>query len=217
MMRFTFCAFVCVLGLSPISAQEGEDLSARIATESQLGLFATALAETEWKTALAGAGAYTIFAPTDDAFAAAFARLDTTKEEFFTNSERLSSLLSYHILAEAQSLAELRGRSSIMPERRSSLVLSIREGELLLNDEARILRGDIAASNGWLHIVDTVLLAPGEFAIADADNAAYLRFGIAVVVTIMAFYLGSVSWRWRMVQRETDAIRRRLEERNAST
>ena len=212
-MRFLFCAFICVLCLSPIFAQEGDDLSARIATESQLGVFAAALVETEWEAALAGVGAYTVFAPTDDAFAAAFARLDTTQEEFFTNSERLSSLLSYHILAEAQSLAELRGRNSVMPQRRSSLVLSVHDGELLLNDEARILRGDIVASNGWLHIVDTVLLAPGEFAVADPDNAAYLRFGIVVVVTIMALYLASVSWRWRMVRRETDAIRRRLEGR----
>lgn len=212
-MRILVSVSLCLLCISPIFAQEDGDLIQQIATEEQLGIFAAALQQTEWGSRLADAGPYTIFAPTDQAFAAAFERLGTTQEEFFSDGERLRSLLSYHILAEAQNLAELSARSSVMPLRRSSLVLSLQEGDLLLNEEARVVRGDITASNGWLHIVDSVLLAPGEFAIADADNASYLYFGLAAVTVIMLFYLASVFWRWQMVKRETNLIRLRMEER----
>lgn len=217
MKRILFILCLCALSISSLLAQESADLNELIAAEPKLRRFAAALAATEWDELLGGDGPYTVFAPTDQAFAAAFARLETTEAEFFADSERLSSLLRFHIIAEAHAIAELSERTSVMTERRSSLVLSIRDGQLLLNEEARILNGDIAAANGRLHVVDTVLLAPGEFAIADAENSAYLRLGIAIVSAIAALYLASVAWRWRLVQQEEAALRGRLSEREGET
>ena len=209
-MRILILFIVCLICSVSISAQGEIDLFERIETEDQLGIFTSALEISGWKQTLQENGPFTVFAPTDEAFSRVFVRLDTTQEDFFADAERLYSLLSFHIVSEARSMDELQSRSSLMPLRRSSLVIELRDGELLLNQEARILSGDLPATNGWLHIVDTVLLAPGEFAIAEADNASYLRLGLVAVLLILLSYLASFIWRWRMVDRETQLIQKRL-------
>ena len=209
-MRYLILVIACLLCSVPISAQDESDLFKRINSEDRLGIFTIALERSGWKQILQENGPFTVFAPTDEAFSRAFVRLDTIQEDFFADEERLYSLVSFHIVTEAQSTDELRSRSSLMPMRRSSLVIDLHDGELLLNQEARILSNDLQASNGWLHIVDTVLLAPGEFAIAEADNASYLRLGLLAVTLILLSYLASFIWRWRMVGRETLLIQKRL-------
>ena len=205
--------FLCVLCISLTFAQEnGKNLVEITAANPELSLFAAALAQTQWGATLEGDGPFTVFAPTDDAFATALERIDFSQELLFSDTARLSSLISFHILDGALSLAELGERSSVMPLRKTSLVISIDEGRLLLNEEALVLQGDLEAANGRLHIVNAVLLAPGEFAVAEADNLLYLVFGIIVVTIIMVTYLGSMVWRWRMVQRERAAILLRLSE-----
>ncbi|MCY4106550.1 MAG: fasciclin domain-containing protein [Chloroflexi bacterium] len=211
-MRPFILLFLGWLCIWPVSAQEDADLIAIIVAENDLSIFHEALAETDWGLTLTQDGQFTVFAPTDEAFARAFERLETTKEDFFAHPDRLASLLSFHVVAGAMSLEELRGETSVMPYRRSSLVIDRQDDELLLNREARVLQGDLAASNGWLHIVDTVLLAPGEFAIEIADNLSFLVLGLAVVALLVSGYLSSLFWRWRLVNREATLLRSRIKE-----
>lgn len=211
-MRIIIVLLLAWLCIWPVSAQEEPNLIETIVAENDLSIFRDALGETDWSLTLAQEGPFTVFAPTDDAFARAFERLETSQEALFANPDRLASLLSFHMVAGAMSLDELRVESSVMPYRRSSLVIDLHEGELLLNKEAQILQGDIAASNGWLHIVDTVLLAPGEFAIEIADNFSFLVLGLAVVALLVGGYLTSLIWRWQMVNREVAMIQNRIEE-----
>ena len=199
-MRNLFLVIAFFIGSVAIFAQGESNLYKRADSEEQLSIFTTALELSGWKQTLEEDGPFTVFAPTDEAF--------------FADTERLFSLLSFHIVSEAQSMEELRTRSSLMPMRRSSLVIDVMDSELLLNRDARILSHDLAASNGWLHIVDTVLLAPGEFAIAEADNVYYLRLGLFAVFLILLSYLASFIWRWHMVGRETVLIQKRLSREN---
>ncbi len=204
-------SLVAISCWASLSAQETTDPIAILQEAPGYGVFTTALQETEWGEFLE-TNPFTIFVPSDEAFADFFIRVGMTRETLFANQARLRSLISFHILSEAYSLAELQSFSSVMPERRSSLPLGFLDDEWLLNGEARVLQGDQQVGSGWLHYVDTVLLAPGEFAIADAENAEYLNLGVGAVILISVVYLASLYWRFRVLRAEGAVLRRRLNE-----
>jgi uncharacterized surface protein with fasciclin (FAS1) repeats len=105
---------------------------------------------------LKGAGPFTVFAPTDDAFAALPAG---TLENLLRpeNREQLRALLTYHVVAGRQTSAYLARNTHPRTVQSGQLRVRARRGAVTVNN-ARVLTADIQASNGIIHVVDTVLM-----------------------------------------------------------
>ncbi len=115
---------------------------------------------------LTGAGYYTVFAPTDAAFAAALEALGTTAEALLADTETLTTILAYHVVpghfaAETViAVASAEGGVNIATALAGTTVnVSVVDGAVMVND-ATVVATDIHASNGIIHVIDSVLL-PG--------------------------------------------------------
>lgn len=102
-----------------------------------------------------GSGPFTLFAPTDEAFA----RLPAAELEDLLrpeNREKLRGVLIYHILPEKVMSAELAGLREARTLKRTRLKIE-GDGGLVKVDGAAVVRRDVAASNGVIHSIDTLL------------------------------------------------------------
>ena len=114
-------------------------------------LKAAGLAET-----LQGPGPFTVFAPSD----AAFAKLPAgTVESLLADKEKLASILTYHVVAGKVMAGDIVKAGHAMPTTVNGQPLDIvvRDGSVYVNG-ARVVSADIAASNGVIHVIDTVLM-----------------------------------------------------------
>ncbi len=109
---------------------------------------------------LSGEGPFTVFAPTDAAFAAAIEALGTTPEELLANPD-LGSILTYHVVAGAVPAADVVGLDGQEVETvNGATVLITIDGENVMVNDANVVTTDIMASNGIIHVIDAVLLPP---------------------------------------------------------
>jgi len=109
---------------------------------------------------LKGEGPFTVFAPTDDAFAKLPAGTveDLLKAE---NLETLKNILLYHVVAGkvmAADVLTLDGKSADTALEGQQLAISIKDGKVYLNETVQVIITDIETSNGVIHVIDTVLL-----------------------------------------------------------
>jgi len=112
---------------------------------------AAGLAET-----LQGPGPFTVFAPTD----AAFAKLpDGTVTALLANKEKLASILTFHVVSGKVMAADLIKSNGATPKTVNGLPLDIvvRGGKVYVNG-VNVVTADVQASNGVIHIIDAVLL-----------------------------------------------------------
>jgi len=104
--------------------------------------------------ALKGEGPFTVFAPTD----AAFAKLPAgTVEALLADVPKLKEVLLYHVVAGKVMASQAVGLSSATTLQGGDLTLSV-SGNSLKVDNATVVGADVVASNGVIHIIDTVLL-----------------------------------------------------------
>ena len=99
---------------------------------------------------------FTVFAPTDEAFA----KLpEGTVEELLKpeNKEKLVAVLTYHVVAGKVMAKDVAGIKSAETVQGQSLKVSIKDGTPMV-DNAKIVATDIEASNGVIHVIDTVVL-----------------------------------------------------------
>ncbi len=115
---------------------------------------AAGLAET-----LSGEGPFTVFAPTD----AAFAKLPAgTLEDLLKpeNKEKLASILTYHVVSGKVKAADAVKLDKAMMVSGASADIQV-EGDAVMIDGAKVTATDIGASNGLIHVIDTVMLPEG--------------------------------------------------------
>ena len=105
---------------------------------------------------LKGAGPFTVFAPTDEAFSKLPAGTveDLLKPE---NKEKLRKILTYHVVAGDVTAKDVVKLQSAKTVEGGTLSIKAGDGGVLVND-AHVIKTDIAASNGVIHVIDTVLL-----------------------------------------------------------
>lgn len=109
---------------------------------------------------LSGAGPFTVFAPTD----AAFANLpDGTVESLLLpeNKDQLVSILSYHVVAGNVTSDQVTGLSKATTVQGADLDIAVVDGAVQINS-ATVVQADVLASNGVIHVIDTVLLPPSN-------------------------------------------------------
>ncbi len=110
--------------------------------------------------ALSGAGPFTVFAPTDAAFAKLPAGTldDLLKPE---NKAKLQSILKYHVVSGDVRAADVVKLTSVKTLEGKSLPVKVSGATVKIGD-ATVTMTDIVASNGVIHVIDTVLLPPSQ-------------------------------------------------------
>ncbi len=106
--------------------------------------------------ALNGDGPFTVFAPTDKAFAALG---DDTIQALLANPTQLAEILKYHVVSGRAFAADVVGGAAPATLQGDTIDIGFRDGALRVN-ESRIVATDVAAANGVIHVIDAVLLPP---------------------------------------------------------
>lgn len=117
---------------------------------------------------LSSEGPFTVFAPTDDAFADALAALGLTAEELLAR-EDLADILTYHVVP-ARVMAEDvvaavengGGEFTVQTVNGADIAVTVVDGVVTLNGVASVTAADLLAGNGVVHVIDAVLLPPAE-------------------------------------------------------
>ena len=105
---------------------------------------------------LKGNGPFTVFAPTDEAFS----KLPPGTVETLLkpeNREKLKSILLYHVVAGDVTSAQVVKLTSAKTINGQDVKIKVVDGSVMVND-AKVVKADIATSNGVIHVIDTVLL-----------------------------------------------------------
>lgn len=119
----------------------------------------TAVRAAGLESVLTGEGPYTVFAPTDAAFAALPAG---TLEGLLANPEKLAEVLKYHVVPGRIEAADVIAAGVAQPETAQGQKLEVRvvDGKVRV-DGATVVKADVQASNGVIHVIDAVVL-PGS-------------------------------------------------------
>ncbi len=128
------------------------------ATNGSFNTLVTALDAAGLVETLSGEGSFTVFAPTDDAFAAL---PEGTLEALLADPQgALTNVLLYHVVdgaVLAETVVTLDSATTLQGE---DVAISIVDGNVFLNDAVQVVTTDIEASNGVIHVIDGVLLPP---------------------------------------------------------
>jgi uncharacterized surface protein with fasciclin (FAS1) repeats len=116
---------------------------------------AAALEAADLVGTLKGEGPFTVFAPTDDAFAALPAG---TVEGLLNDIPALTDILLYHVVSGDVRAADVVGLSSATTVGGQDISIEVVGGEVILNGSIKVVTTDIAASNGVIHVIDGVLI-----------------------------------------------------------
>ena len=160
-LAFTSLALVaCLAAASPARAQQGQDIVDTAVAAGSFKTLAKALTAAGLVATLKGPGPFTVFAPTDEAFAKlpAGALDNLLKPE---NKAMLVRVLTYHVVPGKVMAADVVKISSTKAVSGDALSMKVAGGDVMV-DKARVVKTDIAASNGVIHVIDHVLLPPGE-------------------------------------------------------
>ena len=114
--------------------------------------------------ALKAPGPLTVFAPTDEAFAAALKSLNITKEQLLADKAKLAAILTYHVVAgnvPAAEVVKLDGKSATTLNGKA-VKIAVTGGTVTLNGDTKVTKTDIKTSNGVIHVIDKVLLPPAS-------------------------------------------------------
>lgn len=147
-------AVIAVAGCASMS-QQPKNIVDTAASNPNLTTLAKLIGDAGLAETLKGAGPFTVFAPTNEAFAKVPAK---TMAELAANKERLKAVLTYHVLPGAVMAADVKA-GSVKTVQGASVPLS-RSGPFVGVDQALVTQADIKATNGVIHAIDAVLIPP---------------------------------------------------------
>ncbi len=144
---------VAVFALNTLSAAAADIVDIAVEAGS-FETLVTAVKAADLVDTLKGEGPYTVFAPTDEAFAAL---PEGTVESLLQpeNKDKLTSILLYHVAAGKVTSDQIQTGSLKSAEGSN---LSIKVGDGVKVDNANVVKADIKADNGVIHVIDQVLL-----------------------------------------------------------
>ncbi len=148
-----------LLLMAPVSAEEQDIVDIAVGNED-FSILVEALTEANLVTTLQGEGPFTVFAPTNAAFAALLDDLGVTKEQLLAR-EDLADILLYHVVAGKVMSTDLEDGMTPATVNGATITVSI-EGETVMINESTVTTANVEASNGVIHIIDKVLLPPTE-------------------------------------------------------
>ena len=153
MSKFKNVVAAAAFGLSATMAQANGDIVDTAVSAGQFNTLVKAVQAAGLVDTLKGKGPYTVFAPTD----AAFAKLPAgTVEALLKDKEQLARVLTYHVVPGKVVAADVRSGAVKTVEGRN-LNISASAGGVMVNN-AKVIKPDVQASNGVIHVIDTVVL-----------------------------------------------------------
>ena len=159
--RSAVVALLSVFALSANGAghennMAGKDIVDTAVAAGDFGTLAAALEAAGLIETLKGDGPFTVFAPTDEAFA----KLpEGTVENLLKpeNKDQLTAILTYHVVAGSVTADKVVSLSEAPTVNGQSVAISV-DGSKVQVDNANVVATDIMASNGVIHVIDTVIL-----------------------------------------------------------
>ena len=155
------------MSLSPIvAAEESDDIPTNAQNTGQHDSLVAALAHADLVTALQADGPFTVFAPTDAAFAAAgidLASFDTDEE-----NATLVDILTYHVYSGSVESSAVTDGLTVTMLNGDEATFTVADGAVSIGD-ATVTQPDVIASNGIIHVIDKVLMPPADVTAEDGD------------------------------------------------
>jgi uncharacterized surface protein with fasciclin (FAS1) repeats len=152
MKSFSHLAAGAALALMT-SVASAADIVETAISAGQFKTLVTALQEADLVDTLKGDGPFTVFAPTD----AAFAKLPAgALDALLQDKSKLSAVLTYHVVPGKVMAAQVKP-GEVKTVQGQSLNVSTKGGSVMV-DNAKVTKTDIGASNGVIHVIDTVIL-----------------------------------------------------------
>lgn len=149
-MKKILIASIVAFGMT-ISAQAKDIVDTAVAAGSFKTL-AAALGAAGLVDTLKGKGPFTVFAPTDEAFAK-IPKADL--EALLKDKAKLTSILTYHVVSGKVMAADVKA-GKVKTVQGSELTVSTSMGVMV--DNAKVIKTDIAADNGVIHVIDSVIM-----------------------------------------------------------
>ncbi len=155
-MRHTLCFFVAaILVAGCATTQTPASVADTIAANPKLSALSSLITKTGLTDTLKSTGPFTVFAPSNEAFAKVPAK---TMEELGKDPAKLKAVLTYHVVPGKVMAADVKNgnRKTVNG---ANIALS-RAGEFVTVEDAMVQTADISATNGVVHVVDSVLIPP---------------------------------------------------------
>jgi uncharacterized surface protein with fasciclin (FAS1) repeats len=154
--KFLSAAAIAAGALSA-NAQDAKPTKDIVETAVAAGSFKTLVAAVQAAglvETLKGKGPFTVFAPTDEAFA----KLPPgTVEALLKDKAKLAAILTYHVVSGDVRAAEAMKLSSAKTVNGQSFTIMVKDGNVMI-DNAKVVKADIGTTNGVIHVIDTVIL-----------------------------------------------------------
>ena len=163
MQRKTVSLLVALLMLSAVplnaSADENDDIPTNASSTGVHDSLVAALAHADLVTTLQGDGPFTVFAPTDDAFAAA--GIDLTAFDTDEENATLTDILLYHVYSGAVNAADVTDGLTVTMLNGDEASFTVTDDAVMIGD-ATVTTADVQSSNGVIHVIDKVLMPPAD-------------------------------------------------------
>ena len=134
-----------------------EDTVVDVAINNEFNTLVAAVQAAGLVETLQGDGPFTVFAPTDEAFAAL---PEGTLDSLLEDPEALAEILTYHVVSGKVLAADVVGLDSATSVQGSDIAIEVVDGGVVLNGSANVVATDVDASNGVVHVIDAVILPP---------------------------------------------------------
>jgi uncharacterized surface protein with fasciclin (FAS1) repeats len=148
------------MGVMTARAAADKNIIDTAVAAGQFKTLATALSAAGLADTLKGQGPFTVFAPTDQAFAKLPpGTLDSLLKK--ENKDQLTAILTYHVVPGELMAADAAKLKEAKTVNGKTVRVNLSNGKIMVND-ATVTGADIPASNGVIHIIDSVILPPGS-------------------------------------------------------
>ncbi|RFF27042.1 MULTISPECIES: fasciclin domain-containing protein [unclassified Wenzhouxiangella] len=134
--------------------KEGKNIVETAVAAGQFDTLVTAVKEAGLVETLSGEGPFTVFAPTDEAFAKI---PEADLNALLADKDALTSVLTYHVVAGKVKAADVVNLSEAETVQGSTVDITV-DGDTVKIDDATVIKTDIETSNGVIHVIDTVIM-----------------------------------------------------------
>ena len=163
--------------------------------DARFSILVEAVVAADLATTLSAPGPFTVFAPTNDAFAALLAELGVTKDQLLADKALLTAVLTYHVLPAKVLRADVPAGKAITTVQGGIFKVDAVGADLVITDgrnrTAKITATDLTASNGVIHVIDKVILPANQNIVETAQ--ALPDFSILVEAVVAANLQGTLS------------------------
>lgn len=155
-------ALACIGAAAPVHADETKTIAEIASSDPQFSTLVAALKAADLVSPFDACSdaKTTVFAPTNDAFAAAIKALGTTAEKLLADKAMLTSILTYHVVAGEVEAAKVVTLSKATTLNGADIAIATTGGKVVLNGKVNVVATDVKACNGIIHVIDAVLVPP---------------------------------------------------------